>query len=54
MNPILMIKIVDKWRPPRKSGLPPETTKARIVHYTIIQAPQKFSGLTHLGSEASK
>ena len=41
------------WRHPRKSGLTPKTTKARIVHYTIIQSPQWYSELTHSFSVAS-
>ena len=41
------------WRPPRKSGLTPKTTKARVVRYVIIQSPQWFSGLTHSSSEGS-
>ena len=30
------------WRPPRKSGLTPEITKARIVRYAIIRALRYF------------
>ena len=39
------------WRPPRKSGLTPKTIKARVIHYAIIQSPQRFSKLTHSSSE---
>ena len=41
------------WRPPRKNGLTPKTTKARIVRYAISQSLQWFSELTHSSSEAS-
>ena len=32
------------WKPPKKSGLTPKTTKARIVRYAIIQLPNSFRG----------
>ena len=41
------------WRPPRKSGYTPKTTKVRVVSYAIIQSHQWFSELTHSSSEAS-
>ena len=47
----VMIKYI--WRPPRKSGLNPKTTKARVIHYAIIQSPQWFWELTHSSSEVS-
>ena len=41
-NSIIWNWILSKysWRPPRKSGSTLEITKARIVHYAIIQTPQ--------------
>ena len=42
------------WKPMRKSGLTPKTTKVRVIRYAIIQSPQWFLGLTHSSSEASK
>ena len=42
------------WRPPRKRGLTPKTTKAGVrIRYVIIQSPQWFSALTFSSSEAS-
>ena len=48
---ILFIKV--KYRSSRKSGLTPNTTKARVVRYAIIQTLQWFLELTHSSSEAS-
>ena len=39
--------------PARKSGLTPETTKTRIVHYAIIQTPQLFLELIQSALQAS-
>ena len=47
------IKLIANWWPPRKSGLTPKTTKARVVRYAIIQSPQWFSELTHSSSQGS-
>ena len=44
---------IDNWRPPRKSGLTPETSETRIVYYAIIQTPLQFSELTHSSLGAS-
>ena len=41
------------WRPPRKSGLTPKSTKTRVVRYAIIKSSQWFTNLTHTSSEAS-
>ena len=41
------------WRSPKKSGLTPRTTKAKIIRYAIIKSLQWLSELTHSSSEAS-
>ena len=41
------------WMPPRKSGVTPKITKARVVHYAIIQSPQWVLELTHSCSKTS-
>ena len=45
----LQKNINKNWMSPRKSGLTLETTNLRIVCYSIIKAPQKFSELIFHG-----
>ena len=41
------------WRPAKKSGLTPKTTKAKVIWYAIKQSPQWFSELPHSSLETS-